>query len=88
MRALVGIAVESVKFAVQELLKEHGFNVNSLQQCKVHIVDIFFHVPITSLSLFSNSFRCQLEPYSEDRAYENCMRLNWPFPERVRVAAT
>ena len=47
VRALVGIAVESVKFAVKELLKEHGVNVNSLQQCKVHIVDIFFRVPIT-----------------------------------------
>ena len=47
VRALVGIAVESVKFAVQELLKEHGFIVNSLQRCKVHIVDTFFRVPIT-----------------------------------------
>ena len=32
IRALVAVAVDSVKFAVQELLKEHGGNISTLQK--------------------------------------------------------
>ena len=32
IRALVAVAVDSVKFAVKELLKEHGENISTLQK--------------------------------------------------------